>query len=291
MEWTSVILTGMTGVPKLAAMRFWPTKGEYARKLREVEEEVLCQLVRRFGPILTFVFDRGFASGPWLQVLQRYRVRFIVRWIKRHIFYQLDGTEKVLWRFGQGKRYLAHKTLVDAHSGLHLACDLWWTALRHPAYHGTLYLVRARLQGKHVQYLITNERVLTEDHAWDIFLSYKRRWQIEQSFRFAKGELAIESPRVYAYEDRLKLFTLVMIVHAFLLFFLDEIYHDFRQRLLRLTCHRTGKRCQESPAPLYLLHEAISHLWANCRPLLGWLLPPDLATIQVLASFYHQKGC
>jgi hypothetical protein len=38
--------------------------------------------------------DRGYASGPWLEVLQRFRVRFIIRWIKKHLFYDQEGREK-----------------------------------------------------------------------------------------------------------------------------------------------------------------------------------------------------
>jgi hypothetical protein len=86
--------------------------------LREKEEEVLCVLVRKFGPLLTFVFDRGYASGPWLEVLQKYRVRFIIRWIKNHLFLTEDGKEKKIWQIGQGKKYRAHQLIRDAKSGV-----------------------------------------------------------------------------------------------------------------------------------------------------------------------------
>lgn len=290
MEWTGSLITGLEGVPHLAVMRFWTTKGAYAQKLRETEEEVVRKLIRAFGPVLTFVFDRGYASGPWLEVLQKYRVSFVIRWIKKHVFYTLDGREKKLWEVGFGKRYLAHRLIREAHSGLHLTCDLWWTAVRHPHYEGTLFLLRARVQGKKVMYLVTNELVKTEEQAWELFFSYKRRWQIETSFRYAKCELAMESPRVWSYEDRLKLFSIVLIVYAFLLFFLEEIHNDLRQTILRLKAHRTGKRYEEALIPLYLLREAISHLWNDARPLLGWVFPPDLITIQVLAFFHPSSG-
>jgi hypothetical protein len=289
MEWTGTIITGLEGIPKVAVMRFWTTKGEYAAKLREKEEEVLCVLVRKFGPVLTFVFDRGYASGPWLEVLQKYRVRFIIRWIKNHLFLTEDGKEKKIWQIGQGKKYRAHQLIRDAKSGLKVTCDLWWTAVRHTRYAGTLYLVRARVQGK-VQYLITNERVETEAEAWEIFFSYKRRWQIETSFRYAKCELALESPRVWSYEDRLKLFAIVLVVYSFLLYLLEDIHNDLCRMILRLKCHRTGKRYQQALIPLYRLRWAISRLWDDCRPLLGWVLPPDLETIQVLAFFQSEKG-
>jgi hypothetical protein len=239
--------------------------------------------------LLTFVFDRGYASGPWLEVLQKYRVRFIIRWIKNHLFFTLDGQEKKVWQIGLGKKYRAHQLIRDAKSGVKVTCDLWWTAVRHPHYAGLLYLVRARIQGK-LSYLITNEPVETEEQAWEIFFSYKRRWQIETSFRYAKCELAMESPRVWFYEDRLKLFAIVLVVYAFLLHVLGENHADLLQTILRLKCHRTGKRSQQALVPLYRLRWAISRLWNDCRPLLGSVFPPDLETIQVLALFQGEKG-
>ena len=275
MEWTGTIITGLEGIPKLAVMRFWTTKGAYAAKLREKEEEVLCVLVRKFGQVLTYVFDRGYASGPWLEVLQKYRVTFIIRWIKNHIFYNQEGKEKKIWQIGFGKKYLAHKLIRDAHSGLQMTCDLWWTEVRHPHFTGSLYLVRARLQGKKVMYLITNERVMTEEQAWGIFFSYKRRWQIEMSFRYAKCELALECPRLWSLEARLKLLGMVMLVYAFLLSLLDPVHHELVEALLRFKCHRTGKRCQNAQAPLYRLRWALSRLWDDYRPRLTCFIPPS----------------
>jgi hypothetical protein len=166
MDWTGTMITGLEGIPTLAVMRWWTTKGEYAEKLREKEEEVLRVLVRTWGPLLTFVFDRGEASGPWRHVLERFRVRFIIGWIKKHVCYDQEGREKNLWEMGRGKRYLAHKLIRESTSGLKLACDLWWTPVRHPHSPQHRYLVKARLKG-HVCYLIPPERVQTEEIAGD----------------------------------------------------------------------------------------------------------------------------
>jgi len=227
MEWTGMIITGLEGIPKLAIMRWWTTKGDYAEKLREKEEEVLRLLVRTWGPLLTFVFDRGYASGPWLEVLERFRVRFIIRWIKKHLFYDQEGREKKLWEIGRGKRYLAHQLIRESTSGLKIVCDLWWAPVRHPKYPQQLYLVKARLKGN-VCYLITNERVQSEEQAWEIFFAYKRRWQIETSFRYGKCELAMESPRLWSMENRLKLLGIVLLVYAFLLFLLGMVQSKHR---------------------------------------------------------------
>jgi hypothetical protein len=282
MEWTGTSITGLEGIPKLAVMRCWTTKGDYAEKLREKEEEVLRVLVRWWGRLLTFGFDRGYASGPWLQVLQRFGVRFIIRWIKKHIFYDQQGREKKLWEIGRGKKYRAHQLIRERATGLKLSCDLWWAPVRHPSFSQPLYLLKARLRGS-VCYLITNEGVQTEEEAWEIFFAYKRRWQIETSFRSGKSELALESPRLWSLENRLKLLGMVLLVYAFLLFLLEEVHTDRVKALLRLKCHRTGKRCQEALVPLYRLRWALSRLWEDCRPILGWVLPPNLQTLQALA--------
>ena len=243
---------------------------------------MLRVLVRRWGPLLTFVFDRGYASGPWLEVLERFHVRFIIRWIKKHLFLDQEGREKKLWEIGRGKRYLAHQLIRESSSGLKLTCDLWWTPLRHPKSRQPLYLVKARLKG-HVCYLITNERVQSEEQAWEIFFAYKRRWQIETSFRYGKCELALESPRLWSLDNRLKLLGIVLLVYAFLLVLLEEVHAEHVQALLRLKCHRTGKRCHEALVPLYRLRWALSRLWNDCRPILGSILPPNLETLQALA--------
>jgi len=170
MEWTGALIAGLQGIPKIAIMSWWTTKGAYAEKLREKEESLLRICVRKWGPLLTYVFDRGYASGPWLEVLEHFRVTFVIRWIKRHIFYDQEGKEKKLWEIGRGKKYLAHKQIRETTSGLKIACDLWWTPVRHPKYSDQLYLVKARIKG-HVCYLITNERVKTEEQAWEIFFT------------------------------------------------------------------------------------------------------------------------
>jgi hypothetical protein len=274
MQWTAAVIVGMQGLPHLALSRWWTTKGVFATKLRDAEEEALRVCVRKWGPLLVHVFDRGYASGYWLQVLSRYRTRFVIRWIKKHVFLTLAGEEKKLWQIGQGKKYRAHKEIWDTTTGEKMPCDLWWSALRHPSSGERLYLVKARVK-KGVMYLITNDPVQTETQAWDTFFTYRRRWQIEMSFRYAKCELALECPRLWSLEARLKLLSMVMLVYAFLLSLLDPGHHELAQALLRFKCHRTGKRCRNTPAPLYRLRWALSRLWNDYRPCLSCFIPPS----------------
>lgn len=284
MHWTGALIAGLEGIPKIALMNWWTTKGAYATKTRQQEEELVRTCVRKWGDLLVHVFDRGYASGPWIQFLQAMRVKFVIRWIKKHHFFDLNGEEKKLWQIGRGKKYLAHTLLFDIHTGEKMPCDIWWTSLWHASYAYPLYCVKVRVKQK-VWYLITNEPVKTEAQAGEIVFTYKRRWQIETSFRYGKCELAMESPRVWAFENRLKLLSLVTLVYAFLIHLLEPSYRDLVQSVLRLKCHRTGKRCREVLAPLYRLRWAISRLWDEYHPVLGSVFPPNVETLQALAAF------
>jgi hypothetical protein len=115
--------------------------------------------------------------------------------------------------------------------------------------------------------------VKMETQAWKVFFAYRRRWKIEVSFRYAKCELALECPRLWSLEARLKLLGMVMLVYAFLLSLLDPVHHELVQALLRFKCHRTGKRCKETIAPLYRLRWALSRLWDDYRPHLTCFTP------------------
>lgn len=286
MQWTAAVIVGMQGLPHVALSRWWTTKGVFAMRLRDAQEEALRVCIRKWGPVVLHVFDRGYASGYWLLLLLKYRARFVIRWIKRHEFLTGAGERKKLWQIGQGKKYRAHKEIRDTNTGQKMPCDLWWTALRHPASGHQLFLVKARVK-KGVMYLVTNETVQTEAQAWEIFFSYRRRWQIETSFRYGKCELALECPRLWSLEARLKLLNMVMLIYAFLLSLLDPVHTELIQALLRFKCHRTGKRCQNTPAPLYRLRWALSRLWDDYRPRLTCFIPPSDDPLSIASFISH----
>lgn len=280
MQWTAAVIVGMAGLPHLAMSRWWTTKGVFATREREVEEDLLRVAIRNWGPLLVHVFDRGYASGAWLKVLVTYRARFVIRWVKKHVFLTLAGEEKKLWQIGRGKKYRAHKEVRDPQTGEKMPCALWWCPLFHPQSGQPLFLVKARVK-KGVMYLITNEPVQTEAQAWDVFFSYRRRWQIETSFRYAKCELALECPRLWSLDARLKLLGMVMLVYSFLLSLLDPVHQELVQALLRFKCHRTGKRCLNTQAPLYRLRWALSRLWDDYRPRLTCFIPSSSGPFSV----------
>ncbi len=283
MHWLSGLITGIDGSIYVAFMSWWTTKGKYATQQRDQEKELVSKAIGQWGRSVIHVFDRGYASGPWVEFLQECEALFVIRWIKKHLFLDREGKEKKLWQIGQGKKYVSHKVIRDQ-NGQKINCSVWWTEVRHASYAEQLFLVKVRVDKK-IWRLITNEQVLTEEQAWIIFFSYRRRWKIEMSFRYGKSELAMESPRLWSWENRLKILGLVTLVYSFLLSLLKTAYSDVRKLLFELKCHRTGKRCQETLAPLYRLRWALSRLWDDARPILGSLFPPNLEALRVFASF------
>ena len=236
----------------------------------------------QWGDLLLHIFD----PGPWIQLLQCLKVRLVIRWKKGPLFFDAKGDEKQVWQIGRGKQYGAPTPIHDVQPGEKMPCAIWWAPIRQAAYAYQLYLVPRSRQ----EYWVTNEQVRTEEPAWEIVFASKRRWQIELSFRSGNCELAMESPRRWAFENRLKRLGMVTLVSAFLLHFFNPVDQELLQPVLRLKCHRTGKRCREVLAPLYRLRWAISRLWDDYHPTLGSIFPPHLETLQVLASFSCSKG-
>ena len=72
-------------------------------------------------------------------------------------------------------------------------------------------------KGRKPWYLLTNEPMATPDDAWRVVMAYARRWQVEMCYRSCKTDLAMESPRLWFWENRLKLLLMVSPAYALLL--------------------------------------------------------------------------
>ena len=121
-------------------------------------------------------------------------------------------------------------------------------------------------KGRRPWYLLTNEPIATPDDAWRVVLAYARRWQVEMCYRACKTDLAMESPRLWSWENRLKLLLMVSLVYAFLLSLITQESASLVQDLLRGWCHRTGKRYREAAIPLSRIRAALSALWLAYPP-------------------------
>jgi hypothetical protein len=264
LHWLGLLLIGSSGPPTLAAMRWWTNRGERAEEKRAVEESLLARCAAAWSKTVLHVFDRGFAGAPWLQALAEADVRFVLRWPKRYHLEDLLGESAPAWMFGRGKKSRQQRSFWDPRARQFRRRGVLSLRVRHPAYPGPLWLLISRQgRGHEPWYLLTNEAADTPAAMWKLVSAYARRWQIEMAWRFGKTELAMQSPRLWSWDNRLKLLLIVSLAYAFLLSLLDPLLRPLRDLLLRRFCPRTGKRSRITPTPLYRIRTALSYLWLS----------------------------
>lgn len=267
LHWLGLLVTSRHRSPQLAAQQWWTTRGQRASNQRSEVTSLLEQCSADWGRSVRHIFDRGFASGPWLLTFFEHDIRFVLRWKKGQKLLDSWGEERKAWEIARGKRSQDYRWLRDTHTGLTRKVGIVALPVTHPAHAQPLWMVVARPgKGHEPWYLLTSDVIRTTDEAWGVALAYARRWQIETAWRYSKSELAMESPRLWTWERREKLLLMVTLVYAFLLSLLDPVMAELRTLLLRHWCHRTGKRSRTTPAPLYRLRSALSRLWQTYFP-------------------------
>lgn len=264
-NWLQLLVTGLKGTPVLAHLCWWTTRGKNASGKRDVEGKILRKVARLWGRKVVHVWDRGFAGSPWTIQALDHRLRFIVRWNIRYHLVGPDGRKQEGWKIARGKRSWQYRLIWDARRRCKRKTGIIAFPVHLPDDERPLFLVVSRPgSGRKPWYLLTSEPVHTSEQAWKIVFAYARRWQIEMSLRFTKSEMAFESPRLLAWQARLKFLLIASLAYAFLLSLLPNT--DFLLRLFSTFCHRTGKWSQDVSTPLYRLRLALSRLWLSFRP-------------------------
>lgn len=274
LNWMAIVLVAGASV-SIAAMRWWTTRGALAGDRRQLEFRLLHQVVEQWGRRVLHLFDRGFAGAPWLGHLLLLNARFVERWPKGYHLAAATNpsTPRPAWQLLRGKPTWKHRRLFDFHTHQHRLYGVVGIEVVHPEFPmDRLWLVASRPgRGRAPLYLLTNEPADTAETAWTVICAYMRRWQVETTFRYSKSEMAMESPRVWHWDTRMKLLMLVALAYAFLLR-LIRAAPELVTWLLDYWCHRTGKRSRETSTPLYRARSALSRLWLAHPP----HLIPDL---------------
>ena len=264
-NWLQILVTGMQGVPVLAHLCWWTTRGEKASQKRLEEGKILKKVAKLWGSKVIHVWDRGFAGAPWTTLALDHRLRFILRWNSKYHLIGPDGRKHEAWKVVRGKRSWQYRMVWDARRRCHRKTGIMAAPIYLPNDERQLFLVVSRPgYGRKPWYLITTEPIDTPEQAWQVVFAYARRWQIEMSLRFTKSEMAFESPRLQAWEARLKFLLIASLAYAFLLSLLANT--DFLFSFISRYCHRTGKWSRDISAPLYRLRLALSRLWLAFRP-------------------------
>jgi hypothetical protein len=250
------------GPARLVALRWWTSRGPLAGYEKDENCKLLRLVSQRWGRSLIQVFDRGYASSPWLGALRGFDVRFILRWKTNYHLVDTTGVKQAAWKIARGKRGLAPRTIFDAVHRRNVEGSVLFFPVTHPDFPDwPLTLVVGRRKGGTPWYLLTNQVVETAADAWKVVMAYARRWQIEMTFRNLKSELAIQSLRVYDWEGRLKLLGMLTLAYAFLMDLMGEEGRTARDWLIDYACHRSGAHLREVEIPFTRLRIALSKLW------------------------------
>jgi hypothetical protein len=263
-EWMGLLLAGLKAHPSVAFFRWYTRRGSFAQDKLNLQTNLLEEALATFGQSIWHVFDRGYAGSRWLNELFTRQATFVIRWPKRYQLIDAKGKRNT-WKLAAGKPAQVRRQIWDAHQQQWRVAAALALPVTHPDFpEQPLWLVVSRLgKGREPWYLLTNQPCEHKEQLWSVVLAYARRWQIESCFRFSKTELAIQSPRLWFWQNRLKLMMMVALVYAFLLQLMSIDYQLVRENLLRRWCHRTGKRCQNALTPLYRLRAALAALFAT----------------------------
>ena len=258
-EWSSILMTTLEAVPSLVMMRWWTTRGKERTDRQSVFPQMLKVVCKQFKDNILHVLDRGFASEWTLEKFFRFQQVFLIRWVKTHLFLDETGKSKKVSRFFGPKDAVASRLMRDAARNTFGRVKLFYATVRHPAFADqalTLITCKPVKAGQEPMHLITNETVHKPVDAWKLVFAYMRRYSIEQTFRYNKSELALESPRLWRWQNRLKIMAIVSLVYDFLLQTLRN-WNAVAWIAINTWCPRTGKKLARAKAPLYRLRAAI----------------------------------
>lgn len=265
-HWSAVMLSSLNGVPSVMHMAWWTTKG----KFKDWGSNVIFRMLRRIdseiGRVALHVFDRGYANATMIEWLCEFKQDFLIRWKSNILLADGLGAEKPTHLLARSFVSSKAKWVVDKQrKSLKKVCVAWGQVF-HPEFpKETLCLVVVRdmtFKGTPM-YLLTNTPVETSMDAWKLCFAYFHRWNIEQAFRFSKSELGIEAPRLWFWENRLKMMAIVALVFDFLMQMLRN-WNGWVRLFIQQWAKRTGEKCKNAKVPLYRLRAAISkYLYAE----------------------------
>lgn len=262
-HWSAAVMTAWGEKCQSALMRWWTTRGRHKDNADNIFYCMLRDLSERFGNLVVHVFDRGYANLPTLERLWKFNQFFIVRWKTNHLLQMQDGQIKQTHLVIRSYKSKNYRTVWDKERKKTRRVGIAYAPVWHPQHPDKqLFIVIVRDKKKHQKpmYILTNLHLDSIGMAWQIFFEYMHRWSIEQTFRFMKTELAIESVRLWFFNNKLKLFALVGMVYDFIIR-LARKWKGWALIIVHNYCPRTGKRQRKiNSVPLYRFRSAISEI-------------------------------
>ncbi|AEI51488.1 transposase [Runella slithyformis] len=266
-HWTATLLSALGQTPSVCQMSWWTSRGKYQEVGTNIIFRMLKKLHKTIGSSVLHVLDRGYANAWTIEWMNEFKQDFLVRWKKTHLLCHSEKGTKQTHLLARSFKAVGRKMLRDNQRKISKYVTIAYTQVTHGDFKDKplwLIIVRDKKSLQPPMYLLTSIAITNTRLAWEMCHSYMHRWNIEQTFRCSKAELGMESPRLWFWENRLKLLAIVALVYDFLLMLLRNWSH-WIPLFLRHWCHRTGNRYRNASIPIYRLRLAISHvLYTAC---------------------------
>lgn len=265
-QWTGVFLSHLGGVPSVCQMSWWTTRGKFKEDPDNIIWRLLRKIKQQFEYPLLHVFDRGYANEKMLRYLFHFEQDFIIRWKKNHLLNHVEKGSKKTHLLARSFKARSTRSVYDKVRKKNKRISVSWAAINHleyPDHPLFLIIVRDKNNYNSPMYILSSLAIEKANDAWEVVFSYLHRWEAEQGFRFLKSEMALESPRLWFWDNRMKLMAIVTLAYDFLLRLLTN-WRSVIQPLFRRWCHRTGERYRNASIPLYRLRMAISNCLFCC---------------------------
>lgn len=265
-QWTGVFLSHLGGIPSVCQMSWWTTRGKFKEDPDNIIWRLLDKIKQHFDQPLLHVFDRGYANEKMLRYLFHFEQDFIIRWKKNQLLHHTEKGSKKTHLLARSFKAKTTRLVWDKVRKNKKRITVSWAAVNHKEYpDNQLFLVIVRDKNNYngPMYILTSLSIKKATDAWEVLFSYMHRWEAEQGFRFLKSEMALESPRLWFWDNRMKLMAIVTLAYDFLLRILNK-WKGIIQIFFRRWCHRTGNRYRNASIPIYRLRMAISNCLFVC---------------------------
>jgi hypothetical protein len=206
------------GMAQVLDWRVYSTRQPGFRSENRVTEQFLDRLLARVGRQAVLVMDRGFGRFALLGHLAARQARFVVRLTAKRDFAVDEEGMVHLALLAYRLPLVSERVVFDPLRKCEVLARYGYRRVRRQGIVGELTLVAQWLADIEEPWLLlTNEPVHGEADAWRIVQIYWRRMEIEQSFRFLKSEVGLESFRVREFAAIERMVALGMVIYAFLI--------------------------------------------------------------------------
>ena len=259
-KWTAVMLSTVGEAPSVCKMSWWTTRGKFKSYGSNIMYNLLKECDQKFGRLITHVLDRGYAKAELIEWMFLFNQDFVLRWKKNHNLIHSSGVIKKTHLIARSAKPMDYKWVKDKERKKMKRISIAYIEVAHPeSPDNQLFMIIVRDKKNHnsPMYLLTSLPINSIKDAWEICHIYFHRWNIEQAFRFCKSELAMESPRLWFFQNRLKFLAIISLVYDFIISLIRN-WNAWVWCFIQTWCPRTGSRLREVSTPAYRLRFAIS---------------------------------